>query len=83
MPNYWVQTHFLDNTIAGDGSIPRLMVMDEDTPHPVDVFTETTNTSHNTPEVDPLEMERTRGFVEVKKTKSSQTTLFPVGPWWR
>lgn len=79
MPNYWVGTQFLDNTISGDGSIPRLMVVDGDTPS-TDTFTETANISDNSPET---ELEGAGGFVEVKKTDKSQTVLFPPGPWWR
>lgn len=78
MPNYWVGTQFLDNTISGDGSIPRLMVVDGDTP-PTDTFTEMANISDNSP---GTELEGARGFVEVKKMEKSQTVLFPPGPWW-
>lgn len=76
VPNYWVGTQFLDNTIAGDGSIPRLIVADGDRP-PSGMSTETI-ADDNSPD-----LEETRNTVEVKKVETSQTTLFPPGPWWR
>lgn len=72
VPNYWVGTQFLDNTVAGDGSIPRLMVVDGDRPP----STETIES-----DMDPLE--GTKNAVDAKKMETSQTTLFPPGPWWR
>lgn len=79
IPNYWVGTQFLDNTISGDGSIPRLIIVDGDTP-PADTSAEMANTSDNSPD---MELEGTRGFVEVKRVEKSQTALFPPGPWWQ
>lgn len=80
-PNYWAQKHFLDNTIAGDGSIPRLMALDDQT----EMFMDTSNTINSSPmtTTNPPEVERNRGFVEVKKSDTNQTSLFPPGPWWR
>lgn len=56
------------------------MVADGDTPS-TDMPTETTNASDNDPDADPLE--GAGGLVEVKKMETSQTALFPPGPWWR
>lgn len=55
------------------------MALDDQT----EMFMDMSNTVNTSPMRSPPEIERNRGFVEVKKSDTSQTALFPPGPWWR